>query len=80
MRYLEKHYPDIMPMTLNALDQGEFEPLRKAAGDALKHMGGLGYRCLENYYADDIARVNAAEASNDNAPKAPTKHFHPKFS
>jgi hypothetical protein len=80
MRYLEKHYPDIMPQTLNALDHGEFEPIRAAAGDALKHMGGLSYRCLENYYADDIARVNAAEASNDNAPKAPTKHFHPKFS
>ena len=80
MRYLEKHYPDIMPMTLQALDQGEFEPLRKLAGDALKHMGGLSYRRLENYYADDVARVNAAETANDNAPKAPTKHFHPKFS
>ena len=80
MRYLEKHYPDIMPMTLAALDDGEFEPLRKTAADALKHMGGLGYRRLENYYADDVARVNAAEKANDNAPKAPTKHFHPKFS
>jgi hypothetical protein len=79
MRYLEKHYPDIMPMTLNALDEGEFEPLRKAAGDALKHMGGLSYRRLENYYADDVARVNAASA-NDNDTKAPAKHFHPKFS
>lgn len=80
LRYLEKHYPDIMPVTLNALDEGEFETLRNIANDALKHMGGLSYRCLENYYADDIARVNAADAANDNKGNAPKRHFHPKFS
>lgn len=79
MRYLEQHYPNIMPMTMNALDDGEFEPLRTAANDALKHMGGLSYRCLENFYADDVARVNAASA-NDNDKKAPARHYHPKFS
>ena len=80
MRYIEKHYPDIMPMTLAGLDEGDFGPLLKTAEDSLKHMGGLSYRRLENFYADDVARVNAAASANDNEKKAPAKHFHPKFS
>lgn len=78
MRYLEKQFPDIMPKTMNALDEGEFEPLREIAGEALSHMGGLGYRRLENYYADDVARVNAA-AGNDNVKNPPARHFHPQY-
>lgn len=84
MRYLEKYFPNVMPITLNAMDEGEFEPLKQIAEEALKHMGGLSYRRLENYYADDVARVNAAQAANDNKqdPKATpaAKHvFKPKF-
>jgi hypothetical protein len=80
MRYFETKFPNVMPMTLGALDEGEFEPLRKMAGEALKHMGGLHYTRLENYYAEDVARVNAAQAGNDNkkAP-APALRFHPKW-
>lgn len=78
MRYLERYFPDIMPVTLNALDEGEFGRLREIAGKSLEHMGGLGYQRLENYYADDVARVNAA-AGNGNAAHPPAHHFHPRY-
>ncbi|MDD9901470.1 MAG: hypothetical protein OXT65_10860, partial [Alphaproteobacteria bacterium] len=63
MRYLNTHTPDLMPAVMQALDEKEFEPIRVIADDVLSHMGGRHYSRLENYYAEDVARVYAAQQS-----------------
>ncbi len=63
MRYLGQKMPDIMPVLLQAMDEDIYEPLRHLANEALSHMGGLHYSRLQNYYADDLARINALESA-----------------
>lgn len=76
MRYLGLKMPDIMPVLLQAMDEGIYDPLRHLANEALSHMGGLHYKRLQNYYADDLARVNAMECAGHKQQKT---SFKPGF-
>lgn len=78
MLYLADTVPDLMPVTLQALDEGLYDPLRKVADGVLSHMGGLHYTSLQNHYVDDVARVSAMDKKT--GTPAPRKWFSPGFS
>ncbi|MDD9901471.1 MAG: hypothetical protein OXT65_10865 [Alphaproteobacteria bacterium] len=71
MHYLNTHLPDLMPVTLQALDEKEFDPLRAQVEKALSAVGGVHYSRLHIYYDEDLARVYATSPAlaNDNTPK-----------
>lgn len=81
MHYFNDRLPDTLPVTLQGVDDKQFDGLRRVAEHALADMGGLHYSRLENYYLDDIARVNAmaAKQANDNKKPAPKASFKPKY-
>ncbi len=80
MHFFNDRLPDTLPVVLQGVDDKQFDGLRRVAEHALSDMGGLHYSRLENYYLDDVARVNAMikKQANDNRPvKAPS--FKPKY-
>lgn len=81
MHFFNDRLPDTLPVTLQGVDDKQFDGLRRVAEHALSDMGGLHYSRLENYYLDDIARVNAAAArqANDNKKPVAKASFKPKY-
>lgn len=61
MHYLNRKLPDMMPMMLQAIDEGLHDPLRKIANEVLSNMGGMDYSVLQTYYTEDMARVYATK-------------------
>ena len=66
MRQIAHVFPDLMPVTLQAIDEDIYQPLRDIAEKSLSHMGGMKYERLDNIYAEDLARVNAVKSGTVN--------------
>lgn len=81
LHYFNDRLPDTLPVTLQGLEEKNFDGIRKIATDVLSDMGGLHYSRLENYYLDDIARVKAMDAKRaaETATPAAKKTFKPGF-
>lgn len=78
MHFFSMKMPEMMPVLLQALDDGDYGPLRALNNKALSHMGGLGYDTLRNYYDEDLARVYAT-SGNDNKKPGLKNNFKPGY-
>lgn len=78
MHYFSMKMPEMMPVLLQALDDGDYGPLRALNNKALSHVGGLGYDTLRNYYDEDLARVYAT-SGNDNKKPGLKNNFKPGY-
>lgn len=58
---LRKKIPLFDATCLLALDKGDYMSLRRMLNEALKHVDGLGFVRMHNFYLEDLARVNALE-------------------
>lgn len=67
--FFGKHLPDMLPVCLQAIDDGDFSGVVRLAEDVHKARGGLGYTRLHNFYPEDLARVFAQHAKNPSKPK-----------
>jgi hypothetical protein len=81
MHFLNDRLPNTLPATLDGLRENDFGGLRKVAEGALADVGGLHYSRLENYYLDDIARVNAMAEKRANENNKPVQKpvFKPNY-
>lgn len=81
LRFFNDRLPDTLPAVLEGLRENNFGGLRRVAEEALADVGGVHYSRLENYYLDDIARVNAMAAKSANENKKPVQKpvFKPNF-
>jgi hypothetical protein len=77
MHFLNDRLPNTLPAALDGLRENNFDGLRKVADHALADVGGVHYSRLENYYLDDIARVNAMAEKRANENNKPVQK--PKF-
>lgn len=80
MHFLNDRVPNTLPATLEGLRENNFDALRAVTDEVLKDLGGRHYSRLENYYLEDIARVNAMadKRANDARPAQKTK-FKPNY-
>lgn len=81
MHFFNDRMPNALPATLDGLRENNFDGLRKVTEDVLKDVGGRHYSRLENYYLDDIARVNAMadKRANENNKPANKPSFKPNY-
>lgn len=81
MHFFNDRMPNALPATLEGLRENNFDGLRKVTEDVLKDVGGRHYSRLENYYLDDIARVNAMadKRANENNKPANKTSFKPNY-
>ena len=81
MHFFNDRAPNVLPATLDGLRENNFDGLRKVTEDVLKDVGGRHYSRLENYYLDDIARVNAMadKRANENNKPADKPKFKPNY-
>ncbi len=81
MHFFNDRLPNTLPATLDGLRENNFDGLRKVTEEALKDVGGRHYSRLENYYLDDIARVNAMadKRANENNKPAVKPAFKPNY-
>ena len=79
IHYFGQQLPDVMPVTLQALDEGLHKPLHQLADKVLADVGGMHYSHLENYYIMDVGRIYKArsEAGREPVVKSFNAHFRP---
>ena len=81
MHFFNDRMPNALPATLDGLRENNFDGLRNVTEEVLKDVGGRHYSRLENYYLDDIARVNAMadKRANENNQPAQKPAFKPNY-
>lgn len=81
MHFFNDRMPNALPATLDGLRENNFDGLRNVTEEVLKDVGGRHYSRLENYYLDDIARVNAMadKRANENNQPVQKPAFKPNY-
>jgi len=64
MAMLSRYSPDLMPIAFQAVDEGIYAPMEALVDATLQPVGGVHYKELLNFYAEDLARVHALDAKS----------------